>query len=142
MNQISKKSDKSEGLSGTGKGVLVGAGIAALVATAAGAYFLYSSKDAGKRRKQVKGWALKAKGEILEKLESLSEVSEDIYHGIVKEVADRYEGLKNIEPAELREFRSELQTNWSKIKKEISSVISKKSVGTKIAKRKEKKLPK
>lgn len=127
MTQALKKSQESEGMSGTQKGVLVGAGIAALVAAAAGTYFLYGSKDAGKRRKQIRGWALKAKGEILEKLESLSEVSEEIYHRIVKEVADRYEGLKHIEPSELKEFRSELQTNWGKIKKEITSSIQNKS---------------
>ncbi len=106
---------------------MVGAGIATLVAAVAGTYFLYGSKNAGKRRKQIRGWALKAKGEILEKFESLSEISEEIYHRIVKEVADRYEGLKHIEPSELKEFRSELQTNWGKIKKEISTAVSKRN---------------
>lgn len=124
MNKVSKKFNKTEGLRGEKKVVLAGAGIVALVAAAAGAYFLYGSKGAGKRRKQVKGWALKAKGEILEKLESLSEVSEEIYHRVVKEVADRYQDLKNIEPTELQEFRSELQSNWGKIKKEIATTIS------------------
>ena len=140
MNQISKKSKESEGISGEKKAVLAGAGIAALVATAAGAYFLYGSKDAGKRRKKVKSWALKAKGEILEKLESLSEVSEDIYHRIVKEAADRYQDLKSIEPEELQEFRSELKSNWGKIKNEITSAVSKKNIpALKVIKKKGKK---
>lgn len=128
MSDITKKpKNKIESVKGAQKGVLVGVGIAALVAAAAGTYFLYGSKDAGKRRKKIKGWALKAKGEILEKLESVSEMSEEIYHNIVKEVVDRYEGLKHIQPKELKEFKSELKTNWGKIKKEITATISKRN---------------
>ena len=46
---------------------IVGAGVG-LAAVAAGAHFLYG-KDGATNRKKVRGWALKAKGEMLEKLE-------------------------------------------------------------------------
>jgi hypothetical protein len=60
----------TESMSGARKAE-IGAGIAAGVAAAAlGAYFLYGSKDAKKNRAKVKGWMLKARGEVLEQLEN------------------------------------------------------------------------
>ena len=70
--------------------------MATVAAAIAGTYFLYGSKNATKNRKKIKSWTLKAKGEILEQLESLSEVNEKIYHKIVDEVSDKYQALKNI----------------------------------------------
>jgi flagellar basal body-associated protein FliL len=46
----------------------IGLGLTAAAVTAAGAYFLYGSKQAPQNRKKVKGWVLKAKGEVLEAL--------------------------------------------------------------------------
>lgn len=104
-----------------GKDVLVGVGLAAIVAAAAGAYFLYGSKDAKKHRKQVKAWTLKAKGEILEKLENLKEVNEEIYHKVVNQVADKYRTLKSIDKADVVEFTNELKSHWKGISKEIAA---------------------
>ena len=47
----------------------LGIGLTAAAVAAAGAYFLYGSKDANKNRKTVKSWMLKAKAEVLEQLE-------------------------------------------------------------------------
>src|SRR3989344_7290819 len=99
------------------KDVVIGAGIAAAVAAAAGVYFLYGSKNAVKNRKLVKGWMLKAKGEVLEKLEGLSEVSEQVYHKIVREVADKYQAAKNIDKKDIEEFVKELKSHWKSIAK-------------------------
>jgi len=101
------------------KGIAVGTGIAAVAAAIAGTYFLYGSKDAAKNRKKTKAWMLKAKGEILEQLENLSEISEDVYHKIVKEVSDKYQALKNIDKNEFEEFSDELKGHWKNIAKEM-----------------------
>ena len=53
----------------------VGLGLAAITAAAAaGAYFLYG-KDGAKNLKKIKSWSLKAKAEVLEKLEKAKDIS-------------------------------------------------------------------
>ncbi len=109
------------------KGVEVGAGLVAMVATIAGIYFLYGSKKAKQHRKQVKAWTLRAKGEILEKLENLKEVNEEIYHKIVKEVSDKYQIIKSIDKKDVMEFADELKSHWKGIAKEITAFHKAKS---------------
>lgn len=99
--------------------VAVGAGLAAVAAAVAGTYFLYGSKNAPKRRKQVKAWSLKARGEILEQLEKLSKVDEAIYHRVIKEVASKYKTLKRLDSKDVVEFVGELKDHWKDIAKEI-----------------------
>ncbi len=104
-----------------GKEVLTGVALAAVVAAAAGAYFLYGSKKAKQHRKQVKGWMLKARGEVLEKLEKLKEVNEEIYQKVVNEVSNKYEALKSIDKEDVMEFAKELKSHWKSIAKEIAA---------------------
>ena len=100
------------------KGVAVGA---ALAAAAAGTYFLYGSKNAAKNRKKVKAWTLMAKGEILEQIENLSEVNEEIYHKVIKEVSDKYQALKKLDRKDVMEFVDELKSHWRGIAKKLAS---------------------
>lgn len=94
--------------------------IGAAVVAAAGAAFLYGT-DAGKKsRKKIKGWTLKAKGEILEKLESAKDVSEETYEKVVANVIDKYKKVKSIEEGEIVEFAKELKGHWNSIKKELA----------------------
>ena len=98
----------------------VGAGLAAVAAAAiAGTYFLYGSKNAPKHRKQVKAWSLKARGEVLERLEKLSKVDEAAYHRAIREVKSRYKTLKRLDPKDVVEFVGELKDQWRNIAKEI-----------------------
>ena len=62
----------------------IGFGLTAAAVTAAGAYFLYGSKKATQNRKKVKGWMLKAKGEVLETLEKAESITEDEYKALVE----------------------------------------------------------
>jgi hypothetical protein len=118
-----------------GGGAGWGAGIAATVAAAAiGAYFLYG-KDGAKNRKKVKGWMLKAKGEILEKVEALENVSEGKYQQIVEEVAARYRGARNVDKAELVALITDAKRHWKTMKK----IVAKPRSGKKVAKRSVKK---
>ncbi|HAT68195.1 MAG: hypothetical protein A2481_04100 [Candidatus Yonathbacteria bacterium RIFOXYC2_FULL_47_9] len=118
----------------TGAKVAVGAGIAALAAFAAAGYFLYG-KDGAKNRKKVRGWMLKAKGEVLEGVEKMKDVSEADYKLIVDKVGAKYKAVKNIDPAEVEAMVRELHGHWKNIKKTISPA-PKKKVAKKASKKK------
>lgn len=96
---------------------VVGAGVG-LAALAAGAHFLYG-KDGAKNREKVRGWTLKARGEMLEKLETLREVNEKKYHDVVDSVAARYKKLKKVDAKELNGLVKEAKGFWNKIVKKI-----------------------
>lgn len=101
---------------GDGHGLEIGLAIAGL-ATVAGAVFLYGT-DAGKqKRKQIKGWTLKAKGEVVEKLEKLKDVNEESYHKVVDAVTAKYKTIKTIAPEELAEVVDDLKKSWKHIVK-------------------------
>lgn len=103
----------------TSKKVGISVGLAAAAAAAAaGAYFLYG-KDGVKNRKAVKGWMLKARGEVIDKMEKLENVSEDKYREIVDTVIRGYKSAKNASPAELAAAAAELKGHWNSIKKTI-----------------------
>lgn len=109
----------------TSKKVGISVGIAAAAAAAAaGAYFLYG-KNGAKNRKAVKGWMLKARGEVLEKMESLENVTEEKYREIVDTVIRGYKSAKKASPAELAAAAAELKSHWNSIKKTIKTTVSK-----------------
>ncbi len=101
----------------------VGLGLAAAAAAAAGVYYFYG-KDAPKRRRQLKGWMVTAKGEVMDRMEKLPEVSELAYRRIVAEVLKRYKNLKNVSSEELAELSRELLGHWKSIKTEVDKVGS------------------
>ena len=97
------------------KRVAVGVGVAAAAAAAiVGAYFLYG-KDGAKNRKKVKGWMLKAKGEVLEQIERLERVTPKAYQDAVSAVMARYKKLKNVDAKDLAELSRELTAYWKHV---------------------------
>lgn len=103
-------------------------GAALVVAAAAGAYFLYGSKDAQKNRKAVKSWALKAKAEVLEKLEKAKEeINEENYHKIIDGVVTKYNKVKDTHQDDIDAVTKELKGHWKNIKKHLT-VATKKNV--------------
>ncbi|MEK9153411.1 MAG: hypothetical protein AAB723_02320 [Patescibacteria group bacterium] len=59
--------------------IALGAGLAGLAGLAATAYFFLGPK--GKQhQKHTKAWAIKMKGDVIEKLETAREISEPVYH--------------------------------------------------------------
>lgn len=95
----------------------VGVGLTAAAVAAAGAYFLYGSKNAQKNRKTVKSWMLKAKAEVLEKLEEAKEMSQDEYEELIAGVAAAYAGLKSASKVDIKEFKNEMLDHWKSIEK-------------------------
>ncbi len=115
-----------------------GLGLVALAAaTAAGVYFLYGSKNAVKNRKKIKGWTLKAKGEVLEKMETMKNINEADYKRIVDTVAKKYKKLKTVNSKEAESLAKELKAQWKEISKDVSpkQTAKKKKTVVKSAKR-------
>jgi len=96
----------------------LGLGFAAIaIAAAAGGYFLYG-KGGTKRRKVIRGWALKAKGEVLEKIEGLKYISKEDYKKIVDTVLVRYKKLKSVNAQELEQLSRELKSHWNSVSRD------------------------
>jgi hypothetical protein len=93
----------------------IGAGVAAL---SAAAYVLFGP-NAKKNRKAIRGWAVKMKGEIIEKFEEVKEVTEPVYHEIIDGIQSKYAKLKNVNPEELNKVVAEIKKHWKDLKKEI-----------------------
>jgi hypothetical protein len=139
-----KKVVAKKGLTDTQK-VGIGFGLTAAAVTAAGAYFLYGSKKASQNRKKVKGWALKAKGEVLEALEKAEAITEAEYRALVETATGAYSTVKNATAGEVKDFKKEMQNHWaelqkSKVMKKITAptpaVVAKKAPAKKAAPKK------
>lgn len=102
-------------------GAAIGLGVAAIAAAAAGAYFLYGSTKGPTRRKAIKSWTLKMKGEIMDEVEKLKDVSEESYHTAIDKVSKKYAVMKNIDPEEFKSTVKLLKGHWKDIKKEITA---------------------
>jgi len=90
------------------------AGLAA--ATIAAGYFLYGPKGA-ENRKKLRGWSIKMKGEVLEKVEKLKEVNKENYEKIVDQVTEKYKKIKEISQEEVEALSKKLKSYWTKIEK-------------------------
>src|SRR5690554_1138563 len=108
-----KKQKKGGGAAGK-----IGAFFAgAAVATAAGAYFLYGPNGA-ENRKKIESWSLKAKADVLARLEKLKEVSEEKYNDIVDSVTNKYAKMKDVGEDKANKLNAELKRHWRRIKKD------------------------
>lgn len=92
----------------------IGAGIAALTASA---YVLFGP-DGKKNRKAIKGWTVKMKGEIIEKLEEAKEITEPVYHNIIDTVKAKYAKVKNIDQKDVDAVTAEIKKHWVSIVKD------------------------
>lgn len=100
--------------------MVVGVGLGMIAALSAGAYYLYGTKEGAKKRVKIRGWMLKAKGEVMEKMESLKEVNEETYNALIQSVMKKYESLKNIDPIEVTELTNDMKKHWKNIKRHIN----------------------
>lgn len=114
----------------------IGVGLTAAAVAAASAYFLYGSDDAAKNRKAVKGWALKAKGEVLQALEKAEHMTEEEFQQIVEGVLKTYNKAQTLSKRELKDFKDEMSYNWGGL---LKSGVAKVLTADQIAKRVQKK---
>jgi hypothetical protein len=126
MEKKSEQKTEKQGMSTEGK-VMMGAGIAALGAAAAGAIFLYGTDAGKKKRKEIKSWSLKMKADVMERMEGMKEWSEQEYANIVDAVAKKYEGVKSIDPIEIAALVRDLKSHWKMIKRHTEGGTKKKT---------------
>ena len=93
------------------------AGIAVGVAAVGAIAYLLFGPDGKKNQKVVKGWAIKMKGEVLEELEKLEEVSEPIYEKIIDKVGEKYKKLKNLDLEDVIKEIDSFKKDWKNIEK-------------------------
>jgi hypothetical protein len=105
---------------------VIGASLAGLAATA---YFLFGPKSK-KRREHAKAWAIKMKGEVVERLETAREITQPVYQEIIDTVAKDYATGKKAGQEEIEAVAKDLKAHW----KSISSLaIATKQAATKDA---------
>lgn len=97
--------------------VSIGIGLTAAAVAAAGAYFLLGSKHAAQNRKKMKGWTLKAKGEVLEALEKAEQIGAKEYESLVNTASKAYGTVERASKGEIKDFKSEMLTHWEKLQK-------------------------
>ncbi len=113
--QASKSKSKSS--ISQNQAVGIGVGLTAAAVAAAGAFFLYGSKNAAKNRKAVKSWTLKAKAEVLEKIEQAKDMSKEEYEQLIDAVSGVYQNAKTASKGDLASFKKEMKDHWSQIAK-------------------------
>lgn len=105
----------------TNQTVGIGIGITAAAVAAAGAFFLYGSKNAARNRKTVKSWTLKAKAEVLEKIEQAKNMTKEEYDQLIDTVSNLYQNAKNTSKVDLSTFKKEMKDHWQQIAKSAAS---------------------
>ena len=116
----------------TSRNVAIGVGAGLAVAAAAGTAWLYGTKQGKQTKKKLESWMLKAKGEVMEKLEKMDDVTEHAYHKAITEVMGKYKKLKSVGAPKVAKLEKELKRHW----KSLAVKKSKKSNKKKSAKRK------
>lgn len=94
-----------------------------LAAMIAGAYF-FGSSEATKRRRLVRGWAMRAKADVLDSIERLSNVDRQTYLDAVDAVLKRYQAMKEIDAKELVALGKELRGYWKDVKEDMAAVAA------------------
>lgn len=104
----------------TGAAIGLGVGLAAAaIAGAVGSYLLTGNR-AAKTKRVLKGWMLKAKGEILEQLEKAGDVGEEMYYQTVDQVAAKYSKMAGVAQDEVDDMAVELKKQWKLVAKGLN----------------------
>lgn len=104
---MKKKTDKVIKLA------VIGASLAGVAATA---YFFFGPKGK-KHRDHAKSWAIKMKGDVIERLEKAKEITEPIYLEIIDAVSKEYAKEKMATQDEIKAIANDLKKHWKSISK-------------------------
>jgi len=94
-------------------------GVGATAALVVASYFLYGSTEGKRRRTRIRGWMMKAKGEVLDKMERLNKLDKKSYNELVDSVTAKYKKLGHVETKEVVELARDLKKHWDTISKQI-----------------------
>ena len=115
---MAKKKNESHGMLTLAAGAIAGV---------AGMYLLHGhGKIPTANRKKIKGWIVKAKGEVLEKVEKMKELDEEAYYQAVDTVLAKYNKLPEEQRAEIELLAKDMKKHWKSIVKEFAPKSKKK----------------
>jgi vacuolar-type H+-ATPase subunit H len=106
----------------TGAAIGLGAGLAAAAVAAALGSYLLTGRRATKTKRVLKGWMLKAKGELLEQMENAGEVGQDMFNDAVDRIVKKYSKMAGVGEKELNEMAAELKKQWKVVEKGLKHV--------------------
>lgn len=101
----------------TGTGMTIGVAAAVAGAAAAGAYWLYGAKGAAKHRKLARSWMLKARAEVLERVEGADLLDRETYTKIVTDVVKNYSKVKDATGEQVAQVTKDLMSAWGHMQK-------------------------
>jgi gas vesicle protein len=113
-------------------------GISAGVVAAAAATYFFFGPQGKKNRGKLKGWMIRMKGDIVEKMEQAKDLTEEAYHKIVDAAAQSY-AKEGISKDMVTEFAQNLKKQWKGFSK-AKKASAKKAV-QKVVKKVAKKAP-
>ena len=118
------KNDKSmnKNKSNIGKVLTIGTGAVALVAAS---YFFLGPKGK-KNQKKTRAWMIKMKGDVVEKLESMEDITKGTYDAVVDTVSSAYEVIAGSKE-EVAKLSKELKSHWKSISSKAMSKKTKES---------------
>jgi gas vesicle protein len=102
-----------------GKLVALGASVAALGA----ATYYFFGPEGKKHQKNFKGWMIKMKADIVEKIEDAGEVTETVYHKIIDEVSAAYAKTGKVSKEEIALYADVLKKQWSNVVKSTKKPV-------------------
>jgi IS1 family transposase len=117
---MKKNTSKKDSIS-TGTMMAIGAGVAAL---AAGGYYFFGP-EGKKNRGKLKGWMIKMKGELIEKMENAKELTQSVYEQIIDGVAANYLKDSTINASDVRALVSRLKRDWKGISQSVKRATGK-----------------
>ncbi|MCH8888843.1 hypothetical protein IID26_00225 [Patescibacteria group bacterium] len=92
----------------------------AAAAASAGAYYLYGPKGV-RHRKQLRGWMLKASGEVMEKAERLKEIDRKTYEALLKQMEAKYRKVRSIDNKDIAKLKRDLKAQWKHVEREFEN---------------------
>ena len=115
--------------SGVKKGLEIGGAVtAAVLAAAAGAYFLSDKKT----QKKAKAWMMNAKKDIAARAKVAKKLGKEEYNMIVDQVIKRYGPLEKLTAKDVITAAKQLKAEWTNIQKHAKVLV--KPVVKKVAK--------
>jgi len=93
-----------------------------LASAAAGAVYLYG-KNKKRAQRQLRGWVLKVKGEVMDKIASVETLTRSQYNDFVDTAIAEYADKKHIAKPEVEELRSQLKSRWQDITTHVTEGI-------------------
>ena len=98
--------------------------VGATVAAAAAAGYMLFGPEGKQNRKKIQGWMVRMKGEIIEKFESLKNLTEPEYNRIIDSVAAKYAVAKNVDQRDIQGVIRDARRHWKMLTQDVKKRVA------------------